>query len=324
MEDTMTSQEEAVVDALDIESLEITEMKTPVAAGKKTVKSAPKKEAARPLPDTEKKELAMLAKAASEFARKQLAPDREENDKYPFGPFFDDALAKAFDVDFFHILLPESMNGMSQGITALGVTLENICQEDSSLGGILFTTAAAQELMMAAGADDLLKEITRSTDVKQFAIALPVFNNPSEVRHLALVKQSGNDVTLSGPMEYMVLGGLARWALVPAGNPGSRRYSYYLVDLAGEGVVKSEPILSLGFHACPAVDVELSNAPARLIGEEGKGAEYFEKMADRMHAAGGAMALGVMKGSFREAFEYAKKREQGGQIGRASCRERVS
>jgi alkylation response protein AidB-like acyl-CoA dehydrogenase len=60
------------------------------------------------------------------------------------------------------------------------------------------------------------------------------------------------------------------------------------------------------------VDLTLSNVKGTLIGEEGKGSVYFEKMADRMHAAAAAISLGIMKGSFREAFDYAKKREQGG------------
>ncbi|MBU1169944.1 MAG: acyl-CoA dehydrogenase family protein [Proteobacteria bacterium] len=254
----------------------------------------------------------MLAKAASEFAKKMLAPNREENDKYPFGPFFEDALEKAFGVDFFHIILPEDMNGMNQGMSALSVTLDNICQEDSSLGGILFTNAAAQELMIQAGSKAELERICSKETVRDFLIALPVFNNPSEVKHLAQAKKTGDAYTLSGSLEYMVLGDLAGQAIIPASIAGSTRYSYFLVDLKDKGISKSEPILSLGLHACPAVDLELNHVKATLIGQEGKGSDYFEKMADRLHVAAASMALGVMKGSFKEAFDYAKKREQGG------------
>lgn len=269
-------------------------------------------EVRKPAPMTSKKELALLAKAASEFAKKQLAPDREENDRYPFGPFFDSVLDKAFGLDFFHILLPETMNGMNQGISALAVTLAELCQEDSSLGGILFTTAAAQELLFAADATAELERLAAQTAVRDFIIGMPVFNNPAEVRHLADVRRTGDTFVLSGNLEYLVLGGMARQALVPASSPGSSAYSWFLVDLSQDGVTKSEPILSLGLHACPAVDVTFSGTRATLIGEEGKGSVYFEKMADRMHAAAAAMSLGIMKGSFREAFDYAKKREQGG------------
>jgi alkylation response protein AidB-like acyl-CoA dehydrogenase len=264
-------------------------------------------------PKTSRKELDMLARAASEFAKKQLAPNREENDTYPFGPFFDQALAKAFDVDFFHVLLPESMGGMNQGLSALAVMLDQICREDSAMGGIIFTTLAAQELMMAAGATAKLAAIATRTEVRSFLIGMPVFNNPSDIRHLADAKKTGDTWMLDGHLDYLVLGDLAGQALIPAARPGSSDFSWFLVDLSDPKISKSEPVLSLGFHACPAVDVAFSGVPAVLIGEEGKGAQIFDTMADRMHVAAAAMAEGVMKGSFRDAFDYAKKREQGGQ-----------
>jgi hypothetical protein len=40
----------------------------------------------------EGKELLLLDRVSHEFAQKQLASTREENDRYPFGPFFDQAV----------------------------------------------------------------------------------------------------------------------------------------------------------------------------------------------------------------------------------------
>lgn len=259
------------------------------------------------------KEMKMMAKAAGEFAARQLTPEREENDKYPFGPFFSTAVQKAFDLDFFHLLLPEALNGLQMGVSAFAVVLENICRADSSLGGIIFTTVAAQQLMQHAGSTDLLKAICASESVNDFLIALPVFNNPAQVKHLADVRLTGDRFMLSGQMEYMVLGGLARHALVPAQRSGTEGFSYFLVDLEHVGIRESDSVLSLGLHACPAVDLELNQVEGTLVGREGEGELYFDKMADRLHAAAAAMSLGIMKGAFKEALDYARKREQGGQ-----------
>jgi len=259
------------------------------------------------------KEMQLMARASAEFARKQLAPNREENDKYPFGPYFSEVVEKAFELDFFHMLLPEEMNGMAQGVEALSVILENICREDSSLGGILFTTLAAQEVMRHAGNDQTLKAICDSDTVWDFLIALPVFNNPAQVKHLARARRSEGRYLLSGGLEYLVLGNVAKRALIPAVMPDREGYAWLLADLENPGIQKSEPILSLGLHGCPAVDIEFNQTEAVLIGEEGKGAVYFESMADRMHAAATAMSVGIMKGAFQEALDYARNRDQGGQ-----------
>ena len=95
-----------------------------------------------------------LEKAAAEFAGKELVPNREENDKYPFGPFFYSVLDKAYELDFFHIVLPEEADGMGHGMRALCTILDCICQADSSLGGIIFTSTAAQELLLTAGENE--------------------------------------------------------------------------------------------------------------------------------------------------------------------------
>lgn len=259
------------------------------------------------------KEILMMAKASGEFAKKQLAPNREENDKYPFGPLFTDVVEKAFELDFFHILLPEQLNGINQGIAALSAVLENICREDSSLGGILFTVAAAQELMLQAGNEQTLKTICDSESMRDFLIGLPVFNNPSEVKHLAEARKTDNGYRLSGTLEYLVLGDMARQAIVPAKVLNEEGFSYFMVDLDDDGVRKSAPILSLGLHGCPAVDVSFNEVQGVLMGLPSKGNVYFEMMADRMHAAAAAMSVGIMKGAFQEALDYARKREQGGQ-----------
>ncbi|MBU1172253.1 MAG: acyl-CoA dehydrogenase family protein [Proteobacteria bacterium] len=258
------------------------------------------------------KELIMLEKAAHEFSRKVLFPERENNDKFPFGPFFQSTFEKAFDLDFFHTILPESIGGLGHGMTALCVLLESICTEDSSLGGIIFTHSAAMNLMLATGSQKELGPIMAKKNINDVLIAIPVFNNPSETNHLPEAVPDGETYCLSGPVDYLTLGGIAGHAIVAAKTKNKTGYSFFLVDLSQAGIRKSDPVLSLGLRACPSVDTRFEKVPARLIGEEGKGPDYFNKMADRMHTAAAAMSLGIMKGSFKEALDYGKKRDQGG------------
>ncbi len=260
------------------------------------------------------KELKLLDKASTEFAGKQLAPEREANDKYPFGPFFDTVLQKAHELEFFHVMLPEDLGGIGHGMAGLCIVLSNICREDASLGGILFTHTAACELMIAAGGQDRVRTIaSESDDIRKFLIACPVFNNPSEIAHLARAELKDGKWVINGSLEYVVLGGLAGHALIPAktGN-NDAAYSWFLIDSAADGVALSEPVMSLGLHACPAVDMTFHDAPAELVGSEGTGESAFFGMAAQMQLPVAAMSLGIMKGSFKEALDYSKGRFQGG------------
>ena len=259
------------------------------------------------------KELKSFEDLAVNFAKKELMENREENDKYPFGPFFSDVLEKAFEVGFYGITLPEDMGGVGQGISALSVVLDSISQEDASLAGIIFTNSLAQELMICAGSSDILKNITSNAgSYKDFLIAFPAYDNPSEIKPKVIAKNEGNNYTLSGKVDYLVIGGITKYGLVPAVTGNNGDCSYFIIDLSGSGVEKSEPVLSLGLRACPAVDVTLQNVNAELIGEEGRGIGYFNNVVDKMSAAQASLAAGIMKGSFNEAFQYANDRFQGG------------
>jgi alkylation response protein AidB-like acyl-CoA dehydrogenase len=255
----------------------------------------------------------MLAQAAADFAKGELAASREESDRFPFGPFFSTVLQKAFELDFFHITLPESAGGVGMGIDALCVVLEALSRQDASLGAIVLTNCLAQEILLRAGNVDLLEEHADKGDkADSFLLACPLFNNPSEIKHLAEVIEADDRSYLSGKLEYLVLGGLADAAVVPAAKQRQESYSYYLVDLDQPSVAIGEPVLSLGLRCCPAVDVELHEAEALAVGSGDDGAAIFSQAIERLYPAAAAISLGIMKGAFEEALSYTAQREQGG------------
>lgn len=260
-----------------------------------------------------KKQLEMLEKSASEFARRQLVADREKHDAYPFGPYFDDVVQKAYDVDFFHTMLPERFGGMAQGIQGLCAILDPICQADAGLGGVLFTNAFAQQILLSAQETETLESISGSTSsVKDSLLAYPVFTHPMEIEPTLEASEMGGSYALNGSTEYIVLGGIAEHAVVPAKISGQQKVSLFFVQMSDSGIEKSDPILSLGFHACPAVDVTFNSVKGELIGTAGTGGENFTAASNVMGVAAAAISLGIMKGSYKEAVDFSRRREQGG------------
>lgn len=255
----------------------------------------------------------MLARAAAEFARGELADNREESDRFPYGPFFSTVLQKAFELDFFHITLPDSAGGVGMGINALCVVQEELSRQDASLAAIVLTNCLAQEILLHAGNTDLLKDRSERADrAGRFLMACPLFNNPSEIRQMAAAVEEGGRHFLTGNLEYLVLGGVAAAAVVPAAKAGQESYSYYLIDLTQPTVTIGEPVLSLGLRCCPAVDTAFHRAEAVPVGGEGDGAALFRAATARLNPAAAAMSSGIMKGAFDEALSYAGQREQGG------------
>jgi alkylation response protein AidB-like acyl-CoA dehydrogenase len=262
---------------------------------------------------TIKCELKSFEDLAHSFAAKELSANKETNDRYPFGPFYETVVDKAYEVGLLGATLPEECGGIGQGMSALCVILEHISAVDASLGGIIFSNALAQEIMLAAGAKDLLSGIMgEAADAKSALIACPSFMNPCETRTTLEAIKIKDTYILNGTIEYVVLAGLAGHALVPARIKGQEGYSFFLINLADKGLTKSAPIFSLGLHACPAVDLTLVGIQGTIVGLEGQGEQYFGQAADRMHAAVAAMQCGIMQGSFQEALAYSQERFQGG------------
>lgn len=255
----------------------------------------------------------MLEKAATEFSRSELQPDREENDRFPFKPFFEQAVQKAFEADFFHLTVPEKFGGIGRGMQMLCGLLDRICRVDAGLGAILFTNAFAQEILMQGKSEKILQKIVENgKGFRSFLLAFPSFNNPNEINHRVHAEIAGEHFQLSGKLEYLVLGGLVKHAIIPASFAEEDDLSFFLVDLTRNSVQIGPPVFSLGVHACPAVDVSFTNTRAELIGEKNRGSLYFENALDRLQVAAAAISAGIMKGSLKEAQDYAKKRLQGG------------
>jgi alkylation response protein AidB-like acyl-CoA dehydrogenase len=253
-------------------------------------------------------ELKSFEDLALNFAGKELAHRREASDRYPFIPLDNTVLAKVQELGFFGITLPENLGGIGQGISTLCVVLESICRTDASLGAIIFTNTFAQEIIKKSGSVELL-----SGPVSKGAmIAFPAYSDPQEHKNLPLGAKGKNGYTLSGSVNYVVLAPFAAHALIPATISGQEGYSFFLVKLSDPKVQKSEPVFSLGVHACPVADLTLNEVEAELVGQEGKGASYFKEAAEMMCIAAASISLGIMRGSFDYALAYSNEREQGG------------
>ena len=253
-------------------------------------------------------ELKSFEDLALNFAGKELAHRREASDRYPFSPFDNTVLAKVQELGFFGITLPENLGGIGQGISTLCVVLESICHTDASLGAIIFTNTLSQEIIMRSGSMELLNNLVSQGSL----IAFPVYSDPQEHKNIPLGVKGKKGYTLSGSVNYVVLIPIASHALIPAKISGQEGYSFFLVKLADPKVKISDPVFSLGVHACPVADLTLNEVDAELVGQEGKGTDYFNEAADMMYVAAAAISLGIMRGSFDYALAYSNEREQGG------------
>lgn len=263
------------------------------------------------------KDLKPFEDMITSFSADVLKPHVEENDHYPFGNLAVDVIEKAFEQIYnlgcLGVMLPEKYNGIEQGISALCMMLGHVAEVDASFSLIIFTSSLSQEIILQAGADDIAMQVfPNAKTAKEYLIAFPSFNDPGQIADLPKAASSGKGYKLTGKLDYLVLGNFSHWAVIPAKVNNKPGYSFFLVNMNDKGVKKSEPVFSLGLHACPIVDVTFDGVSTQLIGKEGDGGKTFDLASKTMYVATASISAGIMKGSLKEAVEYAKEREQGG------------
>lgn len=259
------------------------------------------------------KELKLIDKISSEFAKKELRQIVEKSGSEYFSPYYNSLLEKARTLGFFYIILPEKTGGSGLDCRALCSVLKNICMEDCSFGAIMFTTIAACEILYQAKKESLLNDfIENKKKAKQFLISFPIFSNPLENKIKLVAKQITSGYLLSGSLDYLVLAGVAKKALVPAIIPEKAGFSYFLIDLTEIGVSVSEPVRGLGITACHVSDLQLKQVPGIICCQPDEGNRLFNHLLSKLSPGLAAMETGLMAGSFKEALNYAKKRMQGG------------
>ncbi len=247
------------------------------------------------------------------FARRELLENRQSHDRYPFSPFWDEVLQRAADAGFFGTSLSEEKGGSGSGPAALASLCGELARVDASLAGIVFTAAAAIEIINGAAGErdssDVLKLIAEGDPP---LAAFQSFTRPGEAELPHTVRE-GTSTRLRGEARNLVMGEIARRALMAAeDDEGS--FSYFLLDLEDNALSRSDTVHAIGFRACPMIDVSLKGAAALPVGDPGSGPALYRRMERVMAPAASAILLGVMKGSFEEARDYAMERRQGGRL----------
>lgn len=256
-------------------------------------------------------EMKAFSDMARSFARKELL-EHVIDHEYPYGRDAAGVTATAREAGLFGINLPAEWGGTGLDAHALAGIMQEIAAVDAGVAAMLFTHAAALEVIANASASHgescrPVYELAASPD--GVPLAFQSYTSPEENTFPEVSGRS--KPLLRGRLPFLVLGGMARYAVVAGACKGEDGFSWYLVDLSAEGVMKSDPILTLGLQACRTVDVELKDVPGLRIGAEGDGQACFRKMQSAMCVPAAALSLGIMEGSFKEALAYAGQRWQG-------------
>lgn len=203
--------------------------------------------------------------------------------------------------------VPEAQGGFSG--TAIDMM---VVQQELGRGLVVepyFATVVAAHALKLAGGQDALLEQVAGGEVK----LATAFNEPQARYELNNVRVTAKGGKLNGRKVVVIHGAQADKLVVSARTSGAESdkngISLYLVDTKGAGVTVKD---YRTIDNLRAADVSFQDAPATLLGTEGKGWDVLEATADYAAVLLCAEAVGVIDTLNAATLEYAKTRQQFG------------
>ncbi|GAB3667033.1 acyl-CoA dehydrogenase family protein [Actinocorallia lasiicapitis] len=208
------------------------------------------------------------------------------------------------------LAIPEEHGGAGMGLAELAVVLEE-------MGRTLFPSPFLASAVLAAQA------LLAADDTAAHADLLPGIADGSTIATVAFCEQEGRwdgadltttarredaSWTLDGAKHYVLDGHTAGLLLVFA-RTGSD-VSLFAVDSAAPGVART--LLPTLDQTRKLARVDLTGAPARLIGAEGTGLAVLRRVTDVAAVALAAEQLGAAQRCLELSVDYAKVRVQFG------------
>jgi alkylation response protein AidB-like acyl-CoA dehydrogenase len=197
------------------------------------------------------------------------------------------------------LIVPEEHGGFGGTFTDLAVVLEEMGRA-LYCGPYFATVALAAGLLLSLGDDDACADLLPS--LASGETLATVAYDEGETR----ATSSGDGFVLSGTTNYVVDGALADLILVPTNIEGS--VSVFAVEAGASGLHRT-PLAAMDTTRRLA-RIELSDTPARLVGEAGSASAALSRGLDLAGIALAAEQVGGARRCVEQSSEYARTRYQ--------------
>ena len=257
----------------------------------------------------QQQDLNTLRDLAERFAARELASNALVRDRYPLADFDRAVVDKAASIGLLAPTVSEVHGGPELNMTGLALILETLARHDASVALVIFVQSLARDFLSNFAIGGLDEKWYVAPGDGSELLAMPIYTDPDELPDSAAVSES-DGFTLSGTLNHVACLPVANAVIVPAFMED--REHLFLVETERPGVTISEPVVNLGMRGCPVADLTLArvNLPANNHLGKDQGVDLYQALADQYRGPLAAMALGILRGCYIAARDYAMDRYQ--------------
>ncbi|HAC81194.1 MAG: acyl-CoA dehydrogenase family protein [Candidatus Binatia bacterium] len=257
---------------------------------------------------TEEQEL--IRETVSSFASEQIRPiarDCDENGSIP-----DAVVQKGFELGLIQSAIPEQHGGFGEERSAVTgcIVAEELACGDLSIALHLLSPRLVAYPLIDGGTDaqqaQYLPGFSEKFRAATAAVVEPRFDFDPACPDTTARQEDGSWV-INGEKCFVPLAADADVLLVTANAGG--RVAAFLVNRDTPGVTVREREKNMGIKALATHEVLLENVQVPLSAELGEGSNFdLQRMTNQARLALAALAVGVSRGAYEFALDYAKDR----------------
>lgn len=256
------------------------------------------------------------------FAEEKIRPVAAQLDR---DEMFSEELTKAMGHNgFFGINIPQKYGGLGMDYRALVIAVEEIARVDGSQAA---TLAAHNSLGIGPiymfGTEEqklsLLPRLTSGEHTWAFALTEPNAGSDAMGTETKAILENGqwvingNKIFISNAAAPMSLGATVQ--AITGEKDGKKLLSTIIVERTTSGYSTEKITNKMMWRSADTGKLQFDNVrvpQSNLLGEQGKGGRQMLETLDSGRLTIGAMGLGLARGAFEMAMDYANKRQQFG------------
>ncbi len=263
----------------------------------------------------------LIREMAKDFAEKSIRPNMMEWDENQYFP--KELFKQMGQLGMMGVLVPEQYGGAG---LAYQEYVDVIVETAKVCGGVGLSLAAHNSLctghILAFGSDDQKKKWLPKLASADWigAWGLTEANTGSDaLRMRTTAVLDGDEYIVNGSKNWITHGksGDLAVVMVRTGESGrSNGVSALVVERGTAGFYAGKKENKLGMRASETTEMIFDNCripKANLLGQEGEGFKQAMKVLDGGRISIAALSLGIAKGAYQAALNYAQQREQFGQ-----------
>lgn len=259
-----------------------------------------------------------VAQTAGDFAKQHILPHVMEWDEVQEFPVH--LFKEMGKLGLMGVLVPEAYGGAGLGYFEYSVIIQEIAQVCGSIG---LSVAAHNSLctnhILTFGNEEqkkkYLPKLADATFIGAWGLTEP--NTGSDAGNMQTVAvKDGNDWIINGTKCWITHGKSGDVAVVVCrtGEPGAKNNaSVFIVERGIPGFSAGKKENKLGMRASETAEMIFDNcriSDAQRLGEVGSGFHQALKILDDGRISIAALSLGIAKGAYKAAVQYAKERHQ--------------